>query len=171
MKRWFYSAALAATAMLILSCGKGDVYKSEVSFDNYRWERLTDKKTISFDNIHITDTDAVYDVYVDIRHTPYINEKQVKFLMKIISPDGVTRESSHTIKLTDRYGEKWAGDAAGDLIDIQTKCKSFVSFPKQGDYTITLTNLGMYASMTGIISIGVKVEKADLKAYKSREKQ
>jgi gliding motility-associated lipoprotein GldH len=157
-----YLVFVCLSSLLFISCNKSKIYEQRQEFDNNTWERLTDKKTIKFDNINIEKTDDVYDIYVTLRHTPYINEKQVKFVMKIISPSGIVKETVHTIKLSDRFGTKWVGDAMGDMIDVEEKCRSFVSFPEKGNYTITLTNLGTYDKTVGLMDMGIRIEKSDL---------
>ncbi|MBR1627276.1 MAG: hypothetical protein IJ681_09065 [Bacteroidales bacterium] len=169
MKKIFIILIFIATSFCFIGCNKGKVYQQRHEFNNYTWERLTEDKTVTFNNITIEDTTSVYDVFVTIRHTPYMNEDKVKFLMKITTPEGITRESTHTVKLKDRYGEKWVGDAAGDLIDIEERCRSFVEFSSKGSYTISLTNLGTYAKTVGIMDIGIKVVKSDTDAYKNAE--
>jgi gliding motility-associated lipoprotein GldH len=170
IKQKFKIFVFVALAFILFgSCEKGKVYQKRYDFDNYTWERLTDNKTVTFKDINIEDTTDVYDIYVTIRHTPYINEKEIKFVMKIIASDGITRQSVHSIKLLDRYGKDWVGEAAGDLIDVEEKCRSLVSFPYQGTYTVTLTNLGEKYKTLGIMDIGIKVMKADIDKYKNAQ--
>lgn len=169
MKKIFITLVFAAMAVCFFSCSKNKVYQQRHEFENYSWERLTENKTVTFSDINIEDTTNVYDVWITVRHTPYINEEQVKLLMKITTPEGITRESNHTIRLKDRYNDKWIGDAAGDLIDVEEKCRSFVSFPVKGAYTITLTNLGKYVKTIGIMDIGIKIVKSDIDGYKNAE--
>lgn len=157
-----YLVFVCLSSLLFVSCNKNKVYEQRQEFDNNTWERLTSKKDVKFENIKIEDTKDVYDIYVSVRHTPYINEPKIKFLMKIISPSGITKETSHTIELKDRYGVKWLGDAMGDMIDVEEKCRAFVAFPEKGIYTIVLTNQGMYDKTVGLMDMGVKIEKSDL---------
>ena len=169
MKRIFVILVFVVVAFCFYGCGKGEVYQQRHEFTDYTWERLSEEKTLTFDNIEIKDTSAVYDIWVTIRHTPYINEQAVKFLMTITTPDGITRESVHTVKLKDRYNEKWIGDAAGDLIDVEHKCRALVTFPVKGSYKISLTNMGKYVTTTGIMDIGLRVVKTDIDDYKNVE--
>ena len=169
MKKILLTLIFAAAAVCLIGCGIGDVYMQRQSFDNYTWQRLEGNNSVVFNNINIEDTSGVYDIYVSLRHTPYINEKAIKFLMQITTPDGITRESVHTINLMDRFKEKWAGDAMGDLIDIEEVCRNFVSFPVKGNYKITLTNLGTYVQTVGILDIGLRIKKSDIEGYKNAE--
>lgn len=149
------------------SCSKDKVYQDRITFNENSWDRLGKGKTIEFKNINIEDTSIVYDVYVTLRHTPYINESKVKFLMKIIYPQGIVRESVHTIELRDKENKDWLGDAMGDMIDIEKRCRAFITLPEKGNYTITLTNLGTYNKTVGLMDMGVMVKKSNLKEYKN----
>lgn len=168
MKRLFFSTFVAFSMLLLFSsCSKDKVYQERKTFNENTWERLGKDKTIEFKNIAIEDTSTVYDVYVTLRHTPYINESKVKFLMKIVYPQGIVRESVHTIELRDKENKNWVGDAMGDMIDVEKRCRAFVSLPEKGNYTITLTNLGTYSQTIGLMDMGIIVKKSNLKEYQN----
>lgn len=168
MKRLFFSTFVAFSMLLLFSsCSKDKVYQERKTFNENTWERLGKGKTIEFKNIAIEDTSTVYDVYVTLRHTPYINERKVKFLMKIVYPQGIVRESVHTIELRDKENKNWVGDAMGDMIDVEKRCRAFVSLPEKGNYTITLTNLGTYSQTIGLMDMGIIVKKSNLKEYQN----
>ena len=168
MKRLFFSTFVAFSMLLLFSsCSKDKVYQERKTFNENTWERLGKGKTIEFKNIAIEDTSTVYDVYVTLRHTPYINERKVKFLMKIVYPQGIVRESVHTIELRDKENKNWVGDAMGDMIDAEKRCRAFVSLPEKGNYTITLTNLGTYSQTIGLMDMGIIVKKSNLKEYQN----
>ncbi|MCH3923489.1 MAG: gliding motility lipoprotein GldH [Bacteroidales bacterium] len=161
MKRRLF-LCIAIAVILLSGCGKGKIYQSRQTLKDNTWNRIENGKTLTFDNINIEDSVAVYDIYVTLRHTPYINDDKIKFVMRIISPSGIIKETSHTIKLKNRYQDKWIGDAMGDMIDVENKCRSFVTFPEKGKYTITLTNMGTQYRTVGLMDIGLKIEKSDL---------
>ncbi|MCF0210231.1 MAG: hypothetical protein HUK18_02780 [Bacteroidales bacterium] len=168
-KSTFLIVFVAVLCFCFCSCNKDKVYEHRESFPDNAWERIEKGKTITFSDIEIEDTTAVYDIILTLRHTPFINEKQVKVLMKTIYPSGITRESIHTIKLRDRFDKEWVGDAMGDMIDVEEPVKKFISLPEKGNYTITITNLGRYSKMVGIMDLGVRVNKSNPKEYKNVE--
>ena len=167
MKKVVFYLSLILVALLFASCGKNEVYQDRITFENNTWNRLEGNKTITFKNIEIKDTASLYDIYVTIRHTPYINEGKIKFLMKVIYPSGIVRESIYNIGLKSIDNKKWKGDALGDLIDVEERCRAFVSLPEKGNYTITLTNLGTYVKTVGIMDVGVLIKKSNMKEYKN----
>lgn len=167
MRKILLNIVLGVCFLMAVSCGKNTVYQGRHSFDNNIWERLSEEKTVNFENIEIKDTSKIYDIYVSLRHTPYINENPIEFVLHIKSPSGIDRQSVHKVELMDRFKNKWIGDAMGDMIDVEQKVRSFVNFHEKGKYTITITNMGKYKQTVGIMDLGIKIKKANLSDYKN----
>jgi gliding motility-associated lipoprotein GldH len=144
------------------SCNKSQVYKEFKTLPNYTWERLEKGKSIEFDNINIENDEEVYDISFHIRHTPYITEDEIKFKLKITSPSSIVRESVHTVKLKDKEGKEWLGEAMGDIIDLEVDLKTFYSFIERGLYKIELVNMGQKYQLQGIMEVGIEINKSDL---------
>jgi gliding motility-associated lipoprotein GldH len=106
--------------------------------------------------------DEVYDISVHVRYTPYITEDEIKFKMKITSPSSIVRESVHTIKLKDKEGKEWLGDALGDMIDLQVDVKTFYTFIERGLYKIELVNMGQKYQLQGIMELGLEINQSNL---------
>lgn len=158
--------ALIAIGVLVfagVSCKKNKkIYKDRQDFKGYVWNRIEDGKDVSFEKIKIPNIEDTYDIYVSIRHAPMINVDEVDFILKVISPSGIAKQSIHTIKLKDRAGEKFVGDRMGDLIDIKEIVKQYMYFPEKGEYTIVISNYSSKYQIGGIMSIGIEVEKSNL---------
>ena len=144
------------------SCNKNQVYKEFKTLPNMTCERIEEGKTIKFDNINIEKDEEVYDIAVHIRHTPYITEDEIKLKIKIISPSSIIRESVHTIKLKDKEGKEWLGEALGDIIDLEVDLKTFFSFVERGNYTIELVNMGQKYQLQGIMEVGLEINQSNL---------
>ncbi|MDR1005540.1 MAG: gliding motility lipoprotein GldH [Bacteroidales bacterium] len=149
-----------------VSCGRNELYRKTIEFDNYKWERLSKDKThgnsIDFTDINVKDNKDPYDIYITVRHSSLINVGSVKFVMEMTSPNGTTRSSMHTINLKDRSGKKFIGDVAGDLYDVEERVKSFMSFTETGKYTIRIINLAPVYEVIGIIDMTMSIKKSDL---------
>lgn len=156
--------ALLLPVMLFFfaSCGGGDVYKQYKEMPSCKWARIEEGKSVKFENIDISKENESYDISVMIRHTPQVNENKIKFKMLITSPSGSTRESVHEINLRDRSGNGWAGDALGDLIDVEEVCKKYITLAEKGLYTVELVNMGTKYETTGIKELGLRIVKSDL---------
>ncbi len=144
------------------SCNKSQVYKEFKTLPNYTWERIEEGKIIKFTDINIPNEEDVYDIAVHFRHTPYITEDEIKIKVKITSPSSIIRESVHTIKLKDKEGKEWLGEALGDIIDLKVDVKTFFTFVERGNYTIEIVNMCNKYQLQGIMEVGLEVNKSDL---------
>lgn len=162
MKKILKVIFVLAIVTIFSSCNKSQVYKEFKALPNYTWERIEKGKNIEFDNINIENEEDVYDISFHIRHTPYITEDEIKFKLKITSPSSIVRESVHTIKLKDKEGKEWLGEAMGDIIDLKVDLKTFYSFIERGLYKIELVNMGQKYQLQGIMEVGIEINKSDL---------
>lgn len=162
MKKTLRIVFLFTLILSFSSCNKSQVYKEFKTLPNYTWERIEKGKSIEFDNINIENEEDVYDISFHIRHTPYITEDEIKFKMKITSPSSIVRESVHTVKLKDKEGKEWLGEAMGDMIDLEVDLKTFYSFIERGLYKIELVNMGQKYQLQGIMEVGIEINKSDL---------
>ncbi|MBO7224537.1 MAG: hypothetical protein J6V35_01340 [Bacteroidales bacterium] len=162
MKKTLRIVFLFTLILSFSSCNKSQVYKEFKTLPNYTWERIEKGKSIEFDNINIENDEDVYDISFHIRHTPYITEDEIKFKLKITSPSSIVRESVHTVKLKDKEGKEWLGEAMGDIIDLEVDLKTFYSFIERGLYKIELVNMGQKYQLQGIMEVGIEINKSDL---------
>ena len=162
MKKTLKIVFLFTLILSFASCNKSQVYKEFKTLPNYTWERIEKGKSIEFDNINIENDEDVYDISFHIRHTPYITEDEIKFKLKITSPSSIVRESVHTVKLKDKEGKEWLGEAMGDIIDLEVDLKTFYSFIERGLYKIELVNMGQKYQLQGIMEVGIEINKSDL---------
>ena len=162
MKKILRIVFLFTLILSFSSCNKSQVYKEFKTLPNYTWERIEKGKSIEFDNINIENEEDVYDISFHIRHTPYITEDEIKFKLKITSPSSIVRESVHTVKLKDKEGKEWLGEAMGDMIDLEVDLKTFYSFIERGLYKIELVNMGQKYQLQGIMEVGIEINKSDL---------
>lgn len=162
MKKTLRIVFLFTLILSFSSCNKSQVYKEFKTLPNYTWERIEKGKSIEFDNINIENEEDVYDISFHIRHTPYITEDEIKFKLKITSPSSIVRESVHTVKLKDKEGKEWLGEAMGDMIDLEVDLKTFYSFIERGIYKIELVNMGQKYQLQGIMEVGIEINKSDL---------
>ena len=162
MKKILKVIFVLAIVTIFSSCNKSQVYKEFKTLPNYTWERIEKGKSIEFDNINIENEEDVYDISFHIRHTPYITEDEIKFKLKITSPSSIVRESVHIVKLKDKEGKEWLGEAMGDMIDLEVDLKTFYSFIERGLYKIELVNMGQKYQLQGIMEVGIEINKSDL---------
>lgn len=163
MKRFFSIALLLSlVSVFFISCGDKFVYQNEIEFPNQKWERIEEGKDISFEKINITNIKDVYDINVSFDHTKSINVDEISFVLRIISPSGIKKESVHNVALKDRNAEKFIGSDLGDIVEIKEPIKQYLTFTEKGDYKFIITNVSSKYQVTGLKNIGIEVKKSVL---------
>ncbi|MFA6199666.1 MAG: hypothetical protein WC679_04585 [Bacteroidales bacterium] len=148
--------------LAFVSCGKKQIYEKTVIFPNQTWERIENGKDVKFEKINVKSKEDAYDINISFRHKPTINVDEISFILRIISPSGMKKESIHTLKLKDRYGKKYIGKNLGEEIDIKEPIKQYFFFPEVGEYTIVISNYCEKYEVNGLSNIGIEIVKSDL---------
>ena len=157
-----YSIIAFFFCLVFTSCTKKPIYENKVEFTNHSWQRIEAGKDIKFDKIKIKSIKDSYDINVSFSHTPTINVDEISFVLRIISPSGIRKESIHTIKLKDRDGKKFIGNKSGEIIEVKEPVKQYAFFSEEGDYTIIISNYCEKYQVDGLINIGLEVKKSNL---------
>lgn len=157
-----YSVIAFFFCFFLVSCSSDSIYENKIEFPNQSWQRIEAGKDIKFDKIKIKSIKDSYDINVSFYHTPNINVDEISFVLRIISPSGMKKETIHTIKLKDRDGKKFIGKNTGDIIEVKEPIKQYVFFPEQGDYTIMISNYCEKFQVDGLVNIGLEVKKSNL---------
>lgn len=148
--------------LVFVSCGKKQIYEKTVAFPNQTWQRIEKGKDIKFEKINIKSIKDAYDINVYFRHKTIINVDEISFILRIISPSGIKKESIHTVKLKDREGKKYIGNDLGEIIDMKEPVKQYVFFPEVGQYTIIVSNYCEKYEVNGLSNIGIEITKSNL---------
>lgn len=143
-------ATLAAALLLFAACNP-DVIYSESHAVNERGWNLDDKLTYSID---ISDTQKVYNLFVDLRvarNYPYSNS----FLfLRTTFPDNTV--AIDTLECPLAYDDgKWRGKPSGQYIDNRYYFKKHVIFPQSGTYTLDITHGMRDTAIVGIKDVGL----------------
>lgn len=146
----------------LVACSKSHIYSNEVQFPNQYWPRIDEGKDITFDNVVVPSKDEAYDISLTFRHTAQINIDKISFILRIISPSGIRKETTHTIDLKDRSGVKFAGQQVGDVYDMTSIVKQYFSFGEKGTYKIIISNYCTQYQVDGLISAKIDINKSNL---------
>lgn len=157
-----YSIIAFFFCLVFASCTTKPIYENKVEFTNHSWQRIEAGKDIKFDKINIKSIKDSYDINISFSHTPKINVDEISFVLRIISPSGIKKETIHTIKLKDREGKKFIGNKSGEIIEVKEPVKQYVFFPEQGDYTIMISNYCEKFQVDGLVNVGLEVKKSNL---------
>lgn len=157
-----FSYIFIIISLVLVGCGNKPVYQNTVSFTNEKWPRIEEGKEIKFEKINIKSVEDTYDINVLFRFKKSINVDEITFILNIISPSGISKESTHTIKLKDREGVNFLGSDLGEIVEIKEIIKQYTTLPELGEYTIKISNYSSKYELTGIENITIEVIESNL---------
>lgn len=160
--RWCLQILVCFCVMpFFVGCSDGEIYKHSHTFPQSTWNRIEDGKSVFFQDVAIKDIESPYHIYVSFFHTPQVNVDRIQIIMRITSPSGVEKESVHGFPLKDREG-KFIGEPMGDVFEIEERCKVLQYFNEPGDYKIEILNFMHQYAVSGLVSMGLRIEKAEV---------
>ena len=148
-------AFLLIPMSFITGCDGDRVYDKFKDIPDGLWNRT---EFIKFD-VEIDDTTAVYNVFINLRHTGNYKFSNVYFFLSTIYPDKKISRDTVDCLLADEKG-KWLGKGLGDLKDNQFMLKRNVYFRQKGIYTFEFEQAMRVDKLEGIESIGIRIEKS-----------
>ncbi|HEX2616115.1 MAG TPA: gliding motility lipoprotein GldH [Flavobacteriales bacterium] len=151
--------AITTAAMLLAGCGNEVLFQADQELPAGRWER-TNKPAFSFE---VADTLGEHDVFLDVRHTgdyPYSN---LYTFVTLTGPDGRTLTDTVECTLADPTG-RWYGKGTGfifsDRFQAHVLYRMHNRFPRSGRYTFTIEQAMRTDTLSGVIDVGVSVERS-----------
>jgi gliding motility-associated lipoprotein GldH len=132
------------------------IVDSNTEIDGRNWS-YTEKVRIPFT---IEDQEALYNIYINIRHSGGYRYSNIFLLIHIISPDGkrITERREFRLALPD--GE-WLGSGSGNMYSYQLPFKEKYKFRQAGKYIIELEQNMRDNPLDDVTDAGVKIEIAD----------
>jgi gliding motility-associated lipoprotein GldH len=160
---WPTLLVLAAFATLS-ACDPNRVYEENTDFksptgDPYVWD-VQQRPSFTFP---IADTTGRYDVYFNVRNASAYGFYNLYVKHTLTGPDGrvVGQPLLHQMILLDPKTGEPLGAGAGDIFDHQFLALRGVHFARPGNYKVTLEQYMRQNQLPGIMSVGVRVVKAD----------
>jgi gliding motility-associated lipoprotein GldH len=145
-------------AVVNSACDRDKVYEEYVKIDNYVWNN---SEIVKFD-FNIEDSISLYNLYINVRHATLYPYNNLWLFVKSYAPNGVNETDTIECVLAEANG-KWKGDGLGDIWDFQQPWKQNVRFPRTGKYHIEMEQAMRTESLSGIMDMGLRVEKVELR--------
>ncbi len=154
MKNLSAQLVLLATLFLVFACGDRAYYERNESIVNHSWSYSDIPK---FD-VHITDVDVRYDVWVNVRHSNAYRYANLFFLSHEKGPALKDTAHRHEIKLAELDG-RWTGNSAGSLYTNKLLVKENYQFPDTGMYSFSIEQNMRENPLRDITDIGLTIVK------------
>jgi gliding motility-associated lipoprotein GldH len=148
---------ILATSLVLVSCFDIPEYSESRVVDSKVW---ASSDTIHFD-MNIANDSALYDCFVDVRHTGDYPFSNLYLFLDLTYPNGKHRVDTLECVLADKRG-KWYGSGLGDIVDHRIEYKSGIKFPAAGSYSLDITHGMRVDPLDGVTDMGFRIERVSL---------
>ena len=155
-----FSRVILITTIVLTACDDSRVFERNVDFETRSW-RVADKPQFEFE---IDRTDVPYNLYCNFR-----NEEAfpfARFFYKYYLLDSTGIELSNALSgefLFDaKTGKPFGQSGLGDIYYHQFLVLKDFRFNRPGKYVMRLEQFSTDDTLEGILSAGVRVERADI---------
>jgi gliding motility-associated lipoprotein GldH len=141
---------------LLSACNPSmDVFEKNVSIPMQQWQ-ADFKPQITFS---ITDTVALYNVFLVIRHTDAYKYNNLWIRATVEQPgDSTLKSQQYDITLASN-DKGWLGSAMDDIYEHRALIQPQTKFKKQGEYHFTLEQTMREDPLQHVLNVGIRVEK------------
>ena len=145
---------------LLTACDPNQVFEQNTDFPNYSWD-VQQKPAFTFT---IQDTTASYDVFFNVRYASAYGFYNLYMKHTLTGPGGaVGKPLLHQVLLLNPKTGEPKGSGTGDIYDIQFLALPKQHFAKAGNYTLTLEQYMRQDQLPGLMAVGVRVAKHEVK--------
>ena len=156
VKCYFFASVIA---LALISCDSKRVYEDNVEFEDRAW-KLNAPVQLEFS---IQDTSLRYNLYLDVRNT--IDYPYARLFVNYSLADEASKELSKQLLaeylFDQKTGKPFGSSGLGDIYDHQFVISKNLSFEKPGKYNVRFEQFMRQESLTGILAVGLRVEKAE----------
>ena len=139
--------------MPLLSCNS-DLVISENKDISGNWDK---NDTIIFD-FEITDSLAVYDFHINIRHSINYPYRNLYFFVATEFPNGQISNDTIECLLADVRG-RWFGNGLGEIKENNILIRQNLQFPRNGLYKISFVQAMRQDVLSGVEDVGIQINK------------
>jgi gliding motility-associated lipoprotein GldH len=108
--------------------------------------------------VYINDTSYSYNMFVNVRHTDEFPYNNMWMNLTTTLPDNVQKTSKIDVQLSEPDGI-WTGDCIDGICYNTVLVQKNFRFPATGKYVFTLEQDMRMNPMTGLLDVGIRVEK------------
>lgn len=142
---------------MVLGCGKINLFEKQAKIPSQSWFY----NNVPEFTFQITDTSALYNIYVVLRHTDQYQYKNIWLNIGSEAPGDSMKFQKINLRLAqDNSG--WEGTGMDDIFEVRKNISPGpVLFRKPGMYTFSLAQIMRENPLKYIMNVGVRVEKVE----------
>ncbi len=152
---------LIIVCTLFSACNKLDIFEKNISIPGYQWQYSFQP---GFD-FTITDTAALYNIYVVLRHTDTYRKNNIWLSIGTKAPGDSTAKYKRFDFSLANDAKGWEGVGMDDIWEVRKPLITDgpVKFNKPGQYHFTVAQIMRENPLPHVMSVGIRVEKAKTK--------
>ena len=156
LNRILINSIVSFFIVFIVACDPDRIYEENLEVENSSWN-INDRKEFTFP---ITDTNSLYNVYVNIRNTNDYAYQNLYLFIEMTSPSNKFFKDTVEVTLADSKG-KWNGSGIGNIWTNQFPLLQEVRLLESGNYKIMVVQGMRHENLDAISDVGVRVEKTE----------
>lgn len=131
-----------------------NVFEQQTAIPHERW----DMRFRPVFAVNITDTTALYDIYVTLRHTNDYRYSNLWLLITTTFPNGKSIQQRVELPLADATG-KWFGSGMEDIFFHRILIQHNAYFNQPGTYRFTFEQDMRDNPLLHVLNVGLRIEK------------
>lgn len=143
---------LFLTGVLFTACQPRPVLNEKRTFPDRQW---TNADTLDFE-VAIQDTTQLYDLFLDVTHSPDFPNQNCYIKIYTRFPDGQRLGKLVSLELADKSGV-WFGRCNKRSCRLAVPLQTRAYFNKPGDYLFTIEQYTRMDTLPGIQSLGMRI--------------
>jgi gliding motility-associated lipoprotein GldH len=143
-------------SLSLASCTRLEVFEKNTVIPQYKW----DSNFACSGILNIADTSSYYNMYIVLRHTDAYAYNNIWLnVIMATKKDTVVNQKLDISLATDATG--WEGVGMNDIWEQRKRISARpFRFKEKTDYQFTLTHLMRDNPLSGVMSAGIRIEKA-----------
>ncbi len=152
MKRYIFG--IIAFAAFLSSCNNDIIFTDQRTLPETGWN----KDSVLTFKVQITDTAALYNLMLDVRHTTGYPYQNLWLFANYTRPDKSLKRDSVNYFLADDAG-KWLGKGFGGMRQMNAFITPNVKFTQKGEYVFTIQHAMRDTTLRGVRNIELEITK------------
>ncbi|MBP6979243.1 MAG: gliding motility lipoprotein GldH [Lentimicrobiaceae bacterium] len=152
--RGYIYLIFGVVALILFSCDRNRVYDQYAFVNPDGWIPRDGKEF----PVEITDTVAIYNLYINLRHTNDYPFSNIFFFVQTRFPDGQLYCDTVEYILADPTG-KWTGRGLGKIKDHRFTFRKGIHLPRKGTYVFRIEQAMREKQLKGIHDVGLRLER------------
>jgi gliding motility-associated lipoprotein GldH len=151
--------SIVAIFVLLTGCNENQVYREYVDF-NQRYWLVSDTAKFQFS---IQDTVSRYNVFCNIRNSTQYPYSRIflNFTLGDTTGNDIHKALLNDFLFDPKTGKPFGKSGLGDLYDHQFPVLKNFQFNRNGVYSVKIEQFMRTDTLSGILSVGLDIEKAE----------